>query len=142
MLARSEAALLAPITIAPMLIWSGDVAGAQRLRQIGAAAGCTVLVLAPWVVPNLVRFEEPVFLSTNDGLTLYGANCYPDMYEGGGLGLWTLTCAFTEDISGLDQSEVSSLLPGAGVRDHRRSHRSAAGGGGGAGRSGVELLSS
>ncbi len=108
-LARSEAALLAPITIAPMLIWSGDLAGAQRLRQIGAAAGCTVLVLVPWVVPNLLRFEEPVLLSTNDGLTLYGANCYPGVYEGDGIGLWTLTCPFSEDISGLDQSEVSSL---------------------------------
>ena len=108
-LARSEAALLAPITIAPMLIWSGDLAGAQRLRQIGVAAGCTVLVLVPWVVPNLLRFEEPVLLSTNDGLTLYGANCYPGVYQGDGIGLWTLECPLAEDTTGLDQSEVSSL---------------------------------
>ncbi|MFA9564597.1 MAG: glycosyltransferase family 39 protein [Acidimicrobiales bacterium] len=108
-LARSEAALLAPITIAPMLLWSGDVAGAQRLRQIGAAAALTLLVLAPWVVPNLFRFEEPVFLSTNDGLTLYGANCYPGVYQGDGIGLWTLECPLAEDTTGLDQSEVSAL---------------------------------
>ena len=108
-LARSEAALLAPVTIAPMLVWSGEVPGADRLRQIAAAGGATILVLAPWVLPNLIRFEEPVLLSTNDGLTLYGANCYPGVYEGDGIGLWTLTCPFSEDISGLDQSEVSSL---------------------------------
>ncbi len=107
-LARSEAALLAPVTIAPMLLLSGHLPAADRLRQIGAAAGATLLVLAPWLAPNLFRFDEPVLLSTNDGLTLYGANCAPDVYEGSGVGLWTLRCPLEVDVEGMDQSEVSS----------------------------------
>ena len=44
---------------------------------IGAAVGASVLVVAPWVVYNMTRFDEPMFLSTNDGLALAGSNCDP-----------------------------------------------------------------
>jgi len=48
-------------------------------------------VVAPWVVFNMVRFERPVLLTTNDGTTLLGANC-PDTYSGPSLGGWTIEC--------------------------------------------------
>ena len=48
---------------------------ARTGRRIGAAVGASVLVVAPWVVYNLSRFDQPVFLSTNDGLALAGSNC-------------------------------------------------------------------
>ena len=86
-------------------------------EQPGAAAtlAATAAVLAPWVIPNLVRFAEPVWLSTNDGITLAGAN-NPLTYHGGAIGFWTL-----EDVEGafetsdLDQSQISSRYRAAAV---------------------------
>jgi 4-amino-4-deoxy-L-arabinose transferase-like glycosyltransferase len=72
------------------------------------AAVAAALVLAPWVGFNLARFHNPTFVSTNDGITLAGANC-DEMYHGPGIGLWTLgDCSGSLDRPG-DQSEVSSL---------------------------------
>lgn len=73
----------------------------RDLLAIGAVAA---LVLAPWTARNLLRFEEPVLVSTNDGLTLLGSNC--DRSYGDGLGFWHLQCA--PDVPG-DQSEVSAI---------------------------------
>jgi len=71
------------------------------------AVAAAALVVAPWVGFNLARFEKPTFISTNDGITLAGANC-DEMYHGPGIGLWTLgDCTGSLDRPG-DQSEVSS----------------------------------
>jgi 4-amino-4-deoxy-L-arabinose transferase-like glycosyltransferase len=71
------------------------------------AVVAAALVLAPWVAFNLARFREPTFISTNDGITLAGANC-DEMYHGPGIGLWTLgDCTGSLDRPG-DQSQVSS----------------------------------
>ena len=52
----------------------GPVVPSTRARwPWPALAG--VVVLAPWTVYNAGRFDEPVLISTNDGLTLIGANC-------------------------------------------------------------------
>ena len=50
------------------------------------AVGAAVIVVAPWVVYNLTRFEERTFVSTNDGVALAGSNCDP-VYHGAGIGL-------------------------------------------------------
>jgi hypothetical protein len=71
-----------------------------------AGAACLV-TLAPWVGPNLVRFEHPVLLSTNDGLTLHGANC-EDTYRGPLIGYWSLPCGLASPPpAGSDQSEAA-----------------------------------
>ncbi|MEZ5165985.1 MAG: hypothetical protein R2695_05655 [Acidimicrobiales bacterium] len=44
------------------------------------------------MIPNLVRFDEPVLMSTNDGLTLIGANS-PQTYSGSAVGFWSLEYA-------------------------------------------------
>jgi hypothetical protein len=46
-------------------------------------------------VPNLLRFEHPVLLSTNDGSTLLGSNC-DAAYHGTTKGLWILDCVLAE----------------------------------------------
>ncbi|MDQ1511259.1 MAG: hypothetical protein QOG50_3103, partial [Actinomycetota bacterium] len=82
--------------------WSDK--SALAVTTVVAAA----LVLAPWVGFNLARFRDPTFVSTNDGITLAGANC-DEMYHGPGIGLWTLgDCTGSLDRPG-DQSQVSSL---------------------------------
>ena len=53
-----------------------------------AAAG--VATMLPWTIWNLSRFSEPVFLSTNDGTTLLGANC--DLTYHDDIGGWSILC--------------------------------------------------
>ena len=57
----------------------------RRLARLLATLGVAGLVLLPWVARNTVRFERPVLLTTNLGLTLRAANC-PAAYEGERLG--------------------------------------------------------
>ena len=105
-LARSEALMLVPLLVLPV-VWMASGSWRTRLYRSAAALAAVVVLIAPWVSANLVRFNEPVFMSTNIGLTLAGAN-NPQTYEGGALGFWTLEhVEETVDVNGLDQSEAS-----------------------------------
>jgi 4-amino-4-deoxy-L-arabinose transferase-like glycosyltransferase len=94
-LARSELVLLAPLFA--IVVWRSrrDAADAKRIRTVALLWAATAVVLAPWVVANLVRFERPVLLTTNDGTTLLGANC-EDAYYGSDIGGWSLFCVVEE----------------------------------------------
>jgi hypothetical protein len=102
-LARAELLLLVPLLAIP-LAWRSR----QRLPALAAGIGAALLVIAPWVGFNLSRFDDPTFLSTNDGNTLLGANC-DAVYSGKAMGLWALNgfeCAAPPAAG--DQSVVSS----------------------------------
>ena len=76
-------------------------------------------MVSPWLVANLTRFDEPVLFSTNDGLTLCGANM-DRTYYGSGTGLWALDCA-TYPVPKGDRSVTSNALRKDGlryIRDH------------------------
>jgi hypothetical protein len=76
-------------------------------------------VVSPWLIANLTRFDEPVLFSTNDGLTLCGANLHRTWY-GSGTGLWALDCA-TSPVPKGDRSVVSNSLRHRGlefIKDH------------------------
>jgi 4-amino-4-deoxy-L-arabinose transferase-like glycosyltransferase len=94
-LARSELVLLAPLLA--VVVWRARRAAGDEHRMRAAALLClgAVVVLAPWVGANLVRFERPVLLTTNDGTTLLGANCH-DAYYGSDIGGWSLFCVVEE----------------------------------------------
>jgi 4-amino-4-deoxy-L-arabinose transferase-like glycosyltransferase len=97
-LTRGELALLVPFAIMPVVVfalrspaltlWSWP----RRLGLAATVAAVGVAVVLPWSAWNTARFSEPVLLSTNDGLTLIGANC-DAVYFGGGVGFWSLQCA-------------------------------------------------
>lgn len=106
-LARAELALLVPFVVLPLALLSGDDGRARRFWRAVLAGAVSVAVVMPWTLWNVTRFEEPVLLSSNDGLTLVGANC-ESMYYGEDIGVWDLVCAFavpTDDE--MDQSERS-----------------------------------
>jgi 4-amino-4-deoxy-L-arabinose transferase-like glycosyltransferase len=115
--ARGELALLVPLTVAPVVVFGLRSPALRALRVprrlvLAVVVGAVgVAVVAPWTVWNTVRFSEPVALSTNDGLTLIGANC-ESVYDGGGVGFWDLDCAL--DLAGripdgADQAERSAV---------------------------------
>ena len=108
-LSRAELALVGVLAFVPVAVrvaqpWS------RRLGYLALAGVAGVVVLAPWTAYNAGRFDEPVLISTNDGLTLIGANC-ERQYDGPDPGLWDIAClppgSFTEAQS-QDQSVVNT----------------------------------
>ncbi len=130
-LARAEALLLVPLLVVPVAFTRrGDPDRRPlypRTRWLSAAAAGTLLVLGPWVVPNLFRFNQLVTMSTNDGLTLLGTNC-DRAYQGESRGLWLLQCIDSVDTDGDgvdDWAEYSAGTPALG-EDQDESDQSAA----------------
>mgnify|MGYP001314734830 CR=1 FL=1 len=87
-LTRSETALLAVAGLI-MLLWRSR--HREALLRAAAMTLATVIVLLPWTIVNMTRFERPVLLTTNDGTTLLGAYC-DDVYSGANKGGWSLFC--------------------------------------------------
>ena len=86
-LTRSELALLVVASGVIVVV----VRGRAALRWAVVAVAVGGFVVSPWVLWNLVRFEHPVAMTTNDGTTIRGANC-PDTYQGRELGSWSVHC--------------------------------------------------
>jgi 4-amino-4-deoxy-L-arabinose transferase-like glycosyltransferase len=118
-LARAEGALLVGLLVAPLAVWVPGLIGWRERAQRGlVAAGVALLVMAPWVAANLVRFEEPATLSTQLGPTLDVANC-DDTFAGPLLGAWSFACATEiedDDRSVLDRETRQEALTYVG--DH------------------------
>lgn len=94
-LARTELLALLPLLVWPVLVTATRDGWRRRLLLGGVAAAALAGVLAPWVGLNLARFEEPVLISTNDGVTLVGANC-DTTYAGSLLGSWNVEPCVTD----------------------------------------------
>ncbi len=114
-LARSELALFAPLLLVWVVVARRRVALSWR-PALWAIVTATVVV-APWVVFNVARFERPVLLTTNDGTTLLGANC-PPVYSGPILGGWVVECVVDDPDYSLDEepSVRSARQRSLGVR--------------------------
>ncbi len=119
-LARAESLLLVFLLVVP-LVWTSH-RGRDRLVRLALIGATTGLVLGPWVIPNLVRFNDPVVMSTNLGSTLIGANS-PQTFSGPAIGFWSLEHAQGINVDGLDQSEVSNVYRRDAV-DYVRDHLS------------------
>jgi 4-amino-4-deoxy-L-arabinose transferase-like glycosyltransferase len=106
-LVRSEQALLLLIVIAPVLLLNRRMSRRMRLVSTAAAALSALVVVAPWTLYNLGRFEEPVVLSTNAGSTLIAGNC-ATTYGGDRMGYYDGECGQTHfaRLRGLDRSQV------------------------------------
>jgi len=90
-LTRAELLLLVPLLLVPAALFAAETDRATRVRLAAAGTALAVAVMLPWVAYNMSRFEEPVFLSTNDGIALLGSNC-ETVYYGADTGLTDLNC--------------------------------------------------
>jgi 4-amino-4-deoxy-L-arabinose transferase-like glycosyltransferase len=108
-LARAELILFVPLLAVPAAIAARGANRKEHLRMAGCAVAAAALVVGPWVLYNGSRFNDPTFISTNDGLALAGSNCGP-VYSGTGIGLTflELPCIDRPQPPG-DQSQVSAV---------------------------------
>jgi 4-amino-4-deoxy-L-arabinose transferase-like glycosyltransferase len=112
MLARAELGLLLPLMVLPVALMLKALPFTRQLFLFLLTCVVSLAVVSPWVIANLTRFDEPVLFSTNDGLTLCGANLDRTWY-GDGTGVWALDCA-SIPVKG-DRSVVSNELRKRGL---------------------------
>ena len=112
-LARSELILLVPALLLPVAIVPPSVDWGARLRRLAAGVAAAVVLMAPWVVFNVTRFEHPVLLSSQLEPTLAGANCR-DTYSGHAFGYLTNTC-----LEGIDATVDQSVNASDAAPAHR-----------------------
>ena len=120
-LTRAESILLVPLLIVPLALWLRHCDLRRRLKLLAVATGATILTIAPWVGYNLLRFEHPVFLSSNLELTMLSANC-DDTYYGPFLGFWALKCG-TEFKPPKGDASVQARFFRAKVREYVSDHK-------------------
>ena len=106
-LARAELLVLAVLVVAVSWWW--------HRATVSKVRGLTVVLIAavlcsPWVIYNQGRFAKPVYLSTNLGITLAGANCHLAYYDGRFIGYDDMGCwsAAAKAHPSLDESVRSS----------------------------------
>jgi len=118
MLARAELGLLLPFMVLPVALFARALTVGRRLLLFVASCAAALVVVSPWLVANLTRFDEPVLFSTNDGLTICGANNHGSWY-GSGTGLWANQgCgAYLKPLRelGLEASTLSNSLRDQGL---------------------------
>ena len=114
-----------PLLTAVVLLRS-ELSWRERGIRAAAAAAATLLLLSPWVVRNLLVFEEPVFLSNGAGTVLVQANCDPT-YHGDFLGYWRIECGHPAPFGPigehLDESERDAVVLDRAM-DYIDDHRS------------------
>jgi len=90
-LSRSELVLLSVLLVVPLALWTPGASRRRRARRLVIGLGAVAVVLAPWVVFNMVRFDHTVLLSENLGGTLATSNCR-QVYYGDLIGYWFYPC--------------------------------------------------
>jgi 4-amino-4-deoxy-L-arabinose transferase-like glycosyltransferase len=90
-LARSEFLLAIPLLVLPLVVMRSR-AWLVRARWLAVGGATALATIAPWVVFNYTRFEEPVYMSTNFVTALAAANC-DSTYYGDRIGYKDWDCA-------------------------------------------------
>jgi 4-amino-4-deoxy-L-arabinose transferase-like glycosyltransferase len=85
-LTRSEALVLVALLALPVAL-----RGPGRLLRTAALLLALIATLLPWSIRNWAAFDRPVLISTNESVTLAGANCDVG-YVGARIGYWTPDC--------------------------------------------------
>ena len=120
-LTRPELAVVTVLGAALVFsVASADLSLATRSKRAALVLATSLVIVSPWILWNQSRFSDSVFISTNDGLTLAGANCDSTYY--GDVGSWDIWCAYETPVPiDADASTASKLMRRDGLaylRDH------------------------
>ncbi len=116
-LTRSEQILVLPVVVAPLILAVKHIGWRRRLGWLALATVCVVVVVTPWTIYNLGRFERPVLLSNNFGAAVAQGNC-DTTYYGPYTGDYSPHCLHL--VPGQDQSvqNATALHEGLNYLDH------------------------
>jgi 4-amino-4-deoxy-L-arabinose transferase-like glycosyltransferase len=112
-LTRSEGILLLPLIALPIVLFAPGPGRELRLKAVAALAGTAVVLIAPWVVRNLVTFDRPSFIVTGSGHVVAYGNC-DSTYSGRFLGYWSDDCALKDFPDG-DESVIDAAARDQGL---------------------------
>jgi len=99
-LTRAELLIALPLVALGVLrtrLAADGPSGRRRLGLFALVGATAVVVVSPWVVRNLVVFEEPVLLSNGTGILLAQANC-DATYFGDKQGYWEYHCGLPQPL--------------------------------------------
>ena len=115
-LTRAESALLYPTLLLPLIVRS-RVAVGERMRAGAAAVLVAAVLIAPWYVYNLGRFEDPGLFSNGLGGLVASSNC-DATYSGPAMGGWGGSCGHDHlrNTAHLDESQYDRVLRDVGRR--------------------------
>jgi 4-amino-4-deoxy-L-arabinose transferase-like glycosyltransferase len=119
-LTRGEGVLLLLVVTAWVLFGNRSLSNRRRARLLGVTVAVAAVLLAPWIGFNLSRFRDPVYLSTNGGITIADSNC-PATYSGKNIGGDVFACHTPQVKESRDESVTSRRLTDVGVR-YARNH--------------------
>ena len=105
-LTRSEQILVFAFVVAPLILAVRHVEWRRRLGWLALAALCVLVVVTPWTIYNLGRFQRPVLLSNNFGSAVAQGNC-TITYYGPYTGDYSPECLTAHH----PQSDMISLMP-------------------------------
>ena len=88
---RSEQILILPLLVVPLILTARNVHWRARIGWLVMAAAMTAVVIAPWTIYNLGRFQRPVILSTNAGSAVSDGSCDATFY-GSLIGYYNILC--------------------------------------------------
>ncbi len=74
-LSRTELTLLFPLVVIPLALMVRDADWGRRVRLALVACVMGGIVLGPWIVFNLTRFEETTTMTSGTGSALSAASC-------------------------------------------------------------------
>jgi hypothetical protein len=119
-LARNELLLLFPVVVIPLLLRLRVLDLRQRVRLAAIACAAGGLVVAPWALYNLSRFNEPTLTSSSLGSVLSAANC-DAVYYGENIGYYDNCFDGPWPSGDLDESERDKVPRDEAIeymRDH------------------------
>ena len=79
-LTRSEQILVFVVVVAPLILAVRQIRWRRRIGWLALATLCVLVVVTPWTIYNLGRFQHPVLLSNNFGSAVAQGNCDSTYY--------------------------------------------------------------
>jgi 4-amino-4-deoxy-L-arabinose transferase-like glycosyltransferase len=99
---RTEQILIFPLVVLPVVLAVNRHSWRRATTWLVLALVVLLVVVAPWTVYNLGRFQRPVLLSNGFGFAVASANC-DRTYYGSDIGYGELSCLYPYYVGG-DQS--------------------------------------
>lgn len=111
---RSEGLVLFVLLAGSAVLFARGINRKRKLQLLGVMATIGVVITGPWIVRNLVTFDEPTTLGTGFGGVLAYGNC-DATYYGEKLGYWDDRCSFGNYPRNLEESKVDARARDQGL---------------------------